>query len=162
MTSSPSPRTSTTLKSTWGRTDSTANIKFLSWHDGPALPFPPGCDRPLLQARCLRPSPSARREARAVSLLPTSLAMARATAVLPRTVHLEMCFPAPTSARSDMESTPATLNNVISTYNHTGASQPTPAGQALITNGLFTLSQLQSLGGVQTAYTASSIRRKPA
>jgi hypothetical protein len=41
------------------------------------------------------------------------------------------------------------INNVISTYNHTGASQPTPAGQALITNGLFTLSQLQSLGGVQ-------------
>ena len=41
------------------------------------------------------------------------------------------------------------INNVISTYNHTGASQPTPAGQALLTNGLFTLSQLQSLGGVQ-------------
>ncbi|MGB8918988.1 MAG: TonB-dependent receptor [Candidatus Sulfotelmatobacter sp.] len=41
------------------------------------------------------------------------------------------------------------INNVITTYNHTGANQPTPAGQALITNGLFTLSQLQSLGGVQ-------------
>ena len=41
------------------------------------------------------------------------------------------------------------LNNVISNYNHTAAGQVTPAGQALITNNLFTLSQLQSLGGVQ-------------
>jgi Carboxypeptidase regulatory-like domain len=41
------------------------------------------------------------------------------------------------------------INNVITNYNHNFAGQPTPAGQALITNDLFTLAQLQSLGGVQ-------------
>ena len=41
------------------------------------------------------------------------------------------------------------LNNFITTYNQNFAGQPTPAGQVLIQNGLFTLGQLQSLGGVQ-------------
>jgi hypothetical protein len=41
------------------------------------------------------------------------------------------------------------LNTYISGYNQNFAGQPTPAGQVLIQNGLFTLGQLQSLGGVQ-------------
>jgi hypothetical protein len=41
------------------------------------------------------------------------------------------------------------LNDYITAYNQTFAGQPTPAGQTLISNGLFTLGQLQSLGGVQ-------------
>jgi hypothetical protein len=41
------------------------------------------------------------------------------------------------------------INTVIQNYNQNFAGQPTPAGQALITNGLFTLGQLQALGGVQ-------------
>lgn len=42
----------------------------------------------------------------------------------------------------------AELASVIRNYNQTMANQPTPAGQVLISNGLFTASQLQSLGGV--------------
>jgi len=42
----------------------------------------------------------------------------------------------------------SSLNNVINNYNSTVAGQPTPAGQVLINNGLFTLAQLQQLGGV--------------
>jgi hypothetical protein len=44
-----------------------------------------------------------------------------------------------------------TLNNLINNYNSTSAGQPTPAGKVLIQNGLFTLAQLQALGGVQQA-----------
>jgi hypothetical protein len=40
------------------------------------------------------------------------------------------------------------LNNAINNYNNTVAGQPTPAGQVLINNGLFTLKQLQALGAV--------------
>jgi len=40
------------------------------------------------------------------------------------------------------------LNQRISKFNTTMVGQATPAGQVLIDNGLFTLSQLQSLGGV--------------
>ena len=49
------------------------------------------------------------------------------------------------------------LNSIITNYNGSVASQPTPAGQVLVQNGLFTLAQLQALGGVaptiQTAPT---------
>ncbi len=38
------------------------------------------------------------------------------------------------------------LNNAISRYNTTTASQPTPAGQELITANLFTFAQLQTIG----------------
>jgi hypothetical protein len=41
------------------------------------------------------------------------------------------------------------INTKIQNYNQNFANQPTPAGQVLITNGLFTLGQLQALGGVQ-------------
>ena len=40
------------------------------------------------------------------------------------------------------------LNQLITSYNNTVVGQPTPAGQVLINNGLFTLAQLQQLGGV--------------
>jgi len=41
------------------------------------------------------------------------------------------------------------INKYIQNYNQNYAGQPTPAGQLLIQDGLFTLGQLQSLGGVQ-------------
>ena len=40
------------------------------------------------------------------------------------------------------------LNAAINNYNNTVASQATPAGQVLISNGLFTLAQLQQIGAV--------------
>jgi len=45
--------------------------------------------------------------------------------------------------------TASNINTKIQNYNQNFASQPTPAGQVLITNGLFNLTQLQALGGVQ-------------
>ncbi len=51
------------------------------------------------------------------------------------------------------------INNAINKYNHADASQPTPAGQVLINSDLFgvnatqSLSNLQSLGGVQQPIT---------
>lgn len=46
---------------------------------------------------------------------------------------------------------PKGLAGVINNYNGTVANQATPAGQVLISNGLFSLGQLQSLGGVAPA-----------
>jgi hypothetical protein len=43
------------------------------------------------------------------------------------------------------------LNNVISKYNANLAGQPTPAGNTLIKSGVFTLADLQAIGGVQQA-----------
>ena len=40
------------------------------------------------------------------------------------------------------------INTIITGYNNSYANQPTPAGQILINSGLFTLKQLQQLGGV--------------
>jgi outer membrane receptor protein involved in Fe transport len=46
---------------------------------------------------------------------------------------------------------PKGLANAVSNYDSTiGGTLPTPAGQALINSGLFTLAQLQALGGVAT------------
>ena len=41
------------------------------------------------------------------------------------------------------------INSVINNYNHNFAGQPTPAGQTLLTSGLFNLPQLSALGAVQ-------------
>ena len=49
------------------------------------------------------------------------------------------------------------LNQLINKFNTTMVGQATPAGQVLINNGLFTLSQLQSLGGVIAGGTPLSV-----
>ena len=49
---------------------------------------------------------------------------------------------------------PADLSRIINTYNQNVAGQATPAGQALVSNGLFTLAQLQALGGVAPSMPA--------
>jgi len=46
------------------------------------------------------------------------------------------------------------LAGFINTYNSTQAGNATPAGQVLINSGLFTLAQLQALGGVLPALAA--------
>jgi len=48
------------------------------------------------------------------------------------------------------------LNQKITNFNSTMVGQATPAGQVLVTNGLFTLTQLQELGGVIGGSTPSS------
>jgi len=48
---------------------------------------------------------------------------------------------------------PGGLNNTISNYNSTVANNPTPAGNVLVSNGLFTPSQLLALGGVAPTLT---------
>jgi hypothetical protein len=45
------------------------------------------------------------------------------------------------------------LTNLINNYNNTVANNPTPAGQELIANNLFTAAQLQALGGVAPSLT---------
>jgi hypothetical protein len=45
----------------------------------------------------------------------------------------------------------STINNVINAYNSKYANQPTPAGSVLVQQGLFTVAQLQQLGGVAPA-----------
>ncbi len=47
------------------------------------------------------------------------------------------------------------LNTLISNYNATNAGALTPAGQALVTAGLFTPGQLSALGGVQQPLAAA-------
>jgi hypothetical protein len=42
----------------------------------------------------------------------------------------------------------SSIDKVIANYNNTYANQPSPAGQMLIQNGLFTLAQLRELGAV--------------
>jgi hypothetical protein len=41
------------------------------------------------------------------------------------------------------------LNRLINNYNATYANTPTPAGEQLLNNGIFTQAQLRALGGVQ-------------
>jgi carboxypeptidase family protein len=48
------------------------------------------------------------------------------------------------------------LNQAINRFNTTMVGQATPAGQVLISNGLFTLAQLQSLGGVMGGTTPTA------
>jgi hypothetical protein len=48
------------------------------------------------------------------------------------------------------------LNKKITSFNSAMVGQPTPAGQVLISNNLFTLSQLQQLGGVIGGSTPSA------
>jgi hypothetical protein len=43
---------------------------------------------------------------------------------------------------------PSGLGSVINKYNSTMAGQPTPAGAALVNGGVFTLTDLQAMGGV--------------
>jgi hypothetical protein len=51
--------------------------------------------------------------------------------------------------------TASDLNKFISTYNSTSAGQLTPAGQALVSAGLFTQAQLTSLGAITPTLTAA-------
>jgi hypothetical protein len=46
------------------------------------------------------------------------------------------------------------LTSAINNYNQSIANQPTPAGQVLVNSGLFTVAQLQALGGVAPTITA--------
>jgi len=48
---------------------------------------------------------------------------------------------------------PGQINNLINSYNGNGAGQLTPAGQALVSAGLFTQAQLVALGAVTPALT---------
>jgi hypothetical protein len=48
------------------------------------------------------------------------------------------------------------LNNLITNFNNTMVGQATPAGQALVSNGLFSLPQLQQMGGVIGGNTPSA------
>jgi hypothetical protein len=49
----------------------------------------------------------------------------------------------------------ANINSAINNYNRTFAGTPTPAGQALVNNNLFTLGQLQELGAVMPTVNAA-------
>lgn len=51
--------------------------------------------------------------------------------------------------------TPSNLNTYINNYNNNYAGKPTPAGQVLIDQGVFTLSQLQALGAVRPQVSAA-------
>jgi hypothetical protein len=49
---------------------------------------------------------------------------------------------------------PSGLKNLVAKYNARYANTPTPAGQQLLNNGIFTPAQLQALGGVQQPIAA--------
>ncbi len=53
------------------------------------------------------------------------------------------------------------LNAAIANYNQTVANHATPAGQDLISNNLFTLAQLQGLGGVAPTLSAAPTDQAP-
>lgn len=47
------------------------------------------------------------------------------------------------------------INKFISTFNSTDAGKPTPAGMDLVNSGLFTVAELQQLGGVPSSIAAA-------
>jgi len=51
------------------------------------------------------------------------------------------------------------INRLISSYNQQSANRLTPAGQTLVDNGLFTVSQLQSLGAVTPAISPAPVNQ---
>jgi hypothetical protein len=51
----------------------------------------------------------------------------------------------------------SSINQLLTVYNNNYGNQPTPAGQVLISNGLFTASQLQQLGAVAPCLAGGSI-----
>ncbi|HYU46891.1 MAG TPA: carboxypeptidase regulatory-like domain-containing protein [Terriglobales bacterium] len=53
------------------------------------------------------------------------------------------------------------LNSAINNYNSTVANTPTPAGQVLVANNLFTTDQLVALGGVAPTLTAAASDQVP-
>ena len=57
---------------------------------------------------------------------------------------------------------PGDLGSVLKNYNSTVAGKPTPAGQALISAGLFTQAQLIALGGVADSIDTSTFPADPA
>ena len=56
---------------------------------------------------------------------------------------------------------PNNLNKLISSYNSTYAGKLTPAGQTLVTNNIFTASQLSALGGVMPTLDSASSHAYP-
>jgi hypothetical protein len=50
-----------------------------------------------------------------------------------------------------------TINQLLTSYNNNYGNKPTPAGQVLISNGLFTAAQLQQLGAVAPCIAGGSI-----
>jgi hypothetical protein len=51
----------------------------------------------------------------------------------------------------------SSINTLLTNYNNNYGNKPTPAGQTLIQNGLFTLAQLQQLGAVAPCIQGGSI-----
>ncbi len=51
----------------------------------------------------------------------------------------------------------STINKLLTIYNNNYGNKPTPAGQTLVTNGLFTTAQLQQLGAVAPCIAGGAI-----
>jgi hypothetical protein len=68
--------------------------------------------------------------------------------ISPAMAAVMTCFPAPNVGAFGRSVTAGSLNQVISKFNSGSAGTLTPAGQALVSAGLFTPTQLQTLGVV--------------